>query len=129
MIRPLASDQTNAARGCMHQDSVAGFNRISTAQQILASHALQHHGCTGNVIDVGRKSCDAIGRKHTGFGIRAQWWRGICYPVADHQIINAGANCIDFRGSTIIEGEGHWIQQEAPEAVNAALLTFLTSLD
>ena len=41
----------------------------------------------------------------------------------------AGANCIDFRGSTIIEGEGHWIQQEAPAAVNAALLTFLTSLD
>lgn len=37
--------------------------------------------------------------------------------------------CTDFRGSTIIEGEGHWIQQEAPDAVNAALLAFLRDLD
>jgi len=40
----------------------------------------------------------------------------------------AAANCTDFRGSTIIEGEGHWIQQEAPEEVNAALLAFLDGL-
>jgi len=39
------------------------------------------------------------------------------------------AFCTDFRGSTIIEGEGHWIQQEAPDAVNAALLAFLRDLD
>ena len=40
----------------------------------------------------------------------------------------AGANCTDFRGATIIEGEGHWIQQEAPDEVNRALLAFLGSL-
>ncbi len=39
-----------------------------------------------------------------------------------------GAGCTDFRGSTIIPGAGHWVQQEAPAAVNAALGAFLASL-
>lgn len=41
---------------------------------------------------------------------------------------NPGALCSDFRGATIIEGEGHFVQQEAPEAVNRALLDFLAGL-
>jgi pimeloyl-ACP methyl ester carboxylesterase len=36
---------------------------------------------------------------------------------------------LDHRGNTIVEGAGHWVQQEAPDEVNAALLTFLGSLD
>ena len=39
-----------------------------------------------------------------------------------------GAACTDFRGATIIDGIGHWVQQEAPEPVNAALDAFLDSL-
>ena len=31
-----------------------------------------------------------------------------------------GAACTDFRGKTIIDGAGHWVHQEAPDAVNAA---------
>jgi pimeloyl-ACP methyl ester carboxylesterase len=31
----------------------------------------------------------------------------------------------DFRGSTVLEGVGHWTQQEAPAAFNEALLGFL----
>ena len=34
----------------------------------------------------------------------------------------------DFRGATILEGPGHWTQQEDPEGFNAALLKFLRSL-
>lgn len=34
----------------------------------------------------------------------------------------------DLRGHTILDGVGHWTQQEAPTAFNAALLGFLTSL-
>jgi pimeloyl-ACP methyl ester carboxylesterase len=41
---------------------------------------------------------------------------------------NPGQFCADFRGATIIEGEGHWVQQEAREAVNRALLRFLAGL-
>ena len=39
-----------------------------------------------------------------------------------------GGACTDFRGATIIEGAGHWVHQEAPEATNAALDAFLDSL-
>jgi pimeloyl-ACP methyl ester carboxylesterase len=31
----------------------------------------------------------------------------------------------DFRRGTIVDGAGHWIQQERPDATNAALLSFL----
>ena len=34
----------------------------------------------------------------------------------------------DFRGTTLVPGAGHWVQQEAPEEVNAALLAFLSGL-
>ena len=40
-----------------------------------------------------------------------------------------GAACTDFRGTTLIPGKGHWIQQEAPEATNLALERFLRELD
>lgn len=41
---------------------------------------------------------------------------------------NPGAACADFRGSVLIPKVGHWVQQEAPEAVNAALDKFLAGL-
>lgn len=34
----------------------------------------------------------------------------------------------DYRGVTVIEGAGHWVQQERPQETTAALLTFLRSL-
>jgi pimeloyl-ACP methyl ester carboxylesterase len=34
----------------------------------------------------------------------------------------------DHRGTVIIEGAGHWVQQEKPDEVNAALLEFLRGL-
>jgi len=34
----------------------------------------------------------------------------------------------DFRGATLIDGAGHWNQQEKPEETNAALLKFLAGL-
>lgn len=34
----------------------------------------------------------------------------------------------DFRGATIIPGAGHWVQQEAPQAFNDALLAHLRSI-
>jgi pimeloyl-ACP methyl ester carboxylesterase len=40
----------------------------------------------------------------------------------------APSSCLDFRGTTIVPGVGHWVQQEAPAAVNAALDAFIDSL-
>ncbi len=42
---------------------------------------------------------------------------------------DVSGNCADFRAKTIIDGVGHWVQQESPDEVNAALLAFLASLD
>jgi pimeloyl-ACP methyl ester carboxylesterase len=42
---------------------------------------------------------------------------------------DAGANCTDLRFARIIDGAGHWVQQEASDEVSAALLAFLASLD
>jgi pimeloyl-ACP methyl ester carboxylesterase len=39
-----------------------------------------------------------------------------------------GAHCTDFRGQVILDGMGHWIQQEAPEEVTEALLGFLSGV-
>lgn len=45
------------------------------------------------------------------------------------QIIDAmPALAPDLRGCEVLPGAGHWLPQEAPQAVNAALLTFLRSL-
>ncbi|MGD9332369.1 MAG: alpha/beta hydrolase [Desulfobacterales bacterium] len=41
---------------------------------------------------------------------------------------NPGQHCTDFRGANLIDGKGHWIQQEAPVQVNRALLNFLADV-
>ena len=35
----------------------------------------------------------------------------------------------DDRGSLIVDGAGHWVQQEKPDEVNAFVLQFLAGLD
>lgn len=39
-----------------------------------------------------------------------------------------GAGCTDLRSSTLVVGVGHWVHQEAPAEVNAALRAFLDRL-
>lgn len=41
---------------------------------------------------------------------------------------NPAVNCSDLRINKVLDGVGHWVQQEAPDQVNAALLEFLASL-
>ena len=40
----------------------------------------------------------------------------------------AADNCTDFRGTTLLPGIGHWVQQEAPAETNAALEAFVKGL-
>ena len=40
----------------------------------------------------------------------------------------AGADCSEFRGTTLIPGAGHWVHQEAIAATNAAIDAFVDSL-
>jgi len=62
-----------------------------------------------------------------------------CFIAGERDVVRAmipgvdgfadpGSGCTDFRGSTIIPSAGHWVQQEAPAKVNAALEAFLDTL-
>jgi pimeloyl-ACP methyl ester carboxylesterase len=51
-------------------------------------------------------------------------------PVLIMTPYTIGADWLDdHRGDVIIDGAGHWVQQEKPAEVNAALLDFINSLD
>ncbi len=39
-----------------------------------------------------------------------------------------GEACGDHRGTTLVDGGGHWVQQEAPDRTNQALAAFLATL-
>jgi pimeloyl-ACP methyl ester carboxylesterase len=65
--------------------------------------------------------------------------RPACFIGGEHDLVRAmvpgadlfadpGAGCTDFRGTTIVPGAGHWVQQEAPTEVNAALDAFVDGL-
>jgi pimeloyl-ACP methyl ester carboxylesterase len=49
-------------------------------------------------------------------------------PLGEARLNDMDRLLADFRGKLIIEGAGHWIQQERAEEVNAALLGFLKGL-
>ena len=62
-----------------------------------------------------------------------------CFIAGEHDFVrdmlpgvdlfkSPGAACSDFRGSTIVQGAGHWVQQEAHASVNQTLDAFLTGL-
>ena len=53
---------------------------------------------------------------------RQDW--GIYQKPGDIEKMQSTA-CRDFRGCHLIDGAGHWVQQEKPEQVNALLSAFL----
>ncbi len=69
----------------------------------------------------------------TGFQGGLQWYRCRTLAKSDwgpyqrsgdpEQILRKA--CTQFRGFHLVEGAGHWVQQEQPAAVSAALMEFL----
>ena len=53
---------------------------------------------------------------------------GLAIPGMDQIIKAMPALVPQLRAVQVIPGAGHWLQQEAPDAVNLALVNFLTSL-
>ena len=49
----------------------------------------------------------------------------IASPIGRGAVATLADSVADLRGTVLIEGGGHWIQQERPAEVNAALLNFL----
>jgi pimeloyl-ACP methyl ester carboxylesterase len=50
------------------------------------------------------------------------------FPASAAQMEAFSRTLPQLRGSHILEGAGHWVQQERPEEVNRLLLDFLGSL-
>jgi pimeloyl-ACP methyl ester carboxylesterase len=50
------------------------------------------------------------------------------FPAAQSQLDAYPKTLPGLRGSHIIEGAGHWVQQEAPAEVNKLLIDFLKGL-
>ena len=50
------------------------------------------------------------------------------FPASKAQIDAYPQTLPGLRGCHILEGAGHWIQQERPDEVNAALLEFLNGV-
>jgi pimeloyl-ACP methyl ester carboxylesterase len=51
-----------------------------------------------------------------------------CFVPGMDLYANPGIDCTDFRGSVILPGIGHWVQQEAPVETNVALQKFVKGL-
>jgi pimeloyl-ACP methyl ester carboxylesterase len=92
--------------------------------------------------------------ERTGFTGGLNWYRNIdrnwvlTEPVADRHVVQPAFFLTgeldpvrqfmpaaamrgwvdDLRAEIVVPGTGHWIQQQAPDAVNAALLEFLAGL-
>ena len=49
-------------------------------------------------------------------------------PALRSAVDNLGKVLPGLRKTAIIEGAGHWVQQEAPGAVNALLIEFLRAV-
>ena len=91
---------------------VGAFNRYRALDADVAASA----DIIGATVDV--PSCFIAGERDL---VRAM------IPGVD-AFADPGSGCTDFRGATLISGAGHWVQQEAPEKVNAALDAFLEAL-
>ena len=50
------------------------------------------------------------------------------FPGAQAQLDAFAKTLPGLRGSHIIEGPGHWVQQERPQEVNKLLIDFLKGL-
>lgn len=44
------------------------------------------------------------------------------------EAMEAGVSCADYRGTVVVEGAGHWVQQEQPEVLVQEVLKFLGGL-
>ena len=55
MLRPLAQDETDAARRSVHQDRVAALHRIGVMQEIARGHAADHHRGRRTLVDAVRQ--------------------------------------------------------------------------
>ena len=79
-----------------------------------------------DALDIGQLPNPELGQPVAFIGGEFDVVRGFAEGVDPYDF--ADAACNDFRGTTVVPGAGHWVQQEAPELTNDAIEAFLDSL-
>ena len=95
MLRPLAQDQADTARGGMQQDGISGFNPIGLADQILHRQTFEHHRGCGLVIDAVGQLQQTVRRDQPRFGIGAERRSAVGDAVARLQIGDTSTDFLD----------------------------------
>ena len=111
-----------------------GFKYILTG--LNAERALIAAECIGDGYWFTDKVTDYV-RERQVFGRPIGQNQGVQFPLARAYAHMMAAEAIkmmphfvkDLRINHMIEGIGHWTQQEAPDEVNAQILAFLKSVD
>ena len=96
--RPLAGDETDAARGRVEQHHRLVRAWVGLAQQVAHGHALQHHRGGGLLVDAGRQLDQAVGSDQPLLRITAEH-RRVRHTVARLQVGDAGADRLHRAGA------------------------------
>ncbi len=115
--RPLTGDQPNPARSGMEQNDVARLHPISAPQQVLSSHALQHHRGGGLIINRLGQRHHPVGGDQPDFGVSADRRAGVGHPVADLEFGHARADRFHPAGAFHAQRPGQRRQGIQPGAV------------
>src|SRR6185295_7240947 len=106
VVRPLACNQANAARGRVYQAHGALLDLVGAVDQVLNGHALEHHAgglLVGNIVGQFYRAI----RRHQPFGRVAAKRADKGNPIADLEVGHAGADCHDLAGALIAYNEWH----------------------
>lgn len=120
--------------GMVDPDPLPGWLTADDIEHYAAAFAVSGwHGTLNRYRAQGLDAADLGQIEHPGLSQPATFIGGEADPVRRFVpgldlFERAGDACLDFRGATIVEGAGHWVQQERPAAVNAALASFVDSL-
>ena len=106
VLRPLTRDEPDAAGRGVDQDGVARLHLIGAVQQVVGSHALEHHGRGGLVGDVVGQGDQTVGRYQPGLGIGADRRCRIGDAVAGLDLADAFAHRLDDAGALHADHRG-----------------------
>jgi hypothetical protein len=99
VLRPLAHDEADAARGGVDQDRIARLDLVRLIEEATCGHAADNHRGGRALVDVGRQGDDPRRGDDAQFGVGAFRHAGIGDAVADGKAAHLAPNCIDDAGA------------------------------
>src|SRR5581483_6676925 len=101
MLRTLAQDEADAARRRLHQDRLAGLERIGGMDEKMRGQAFEHRRRRGFVVDAIGQLHQKARRHHARLGIRAHRPATVRNAVAHLDLAHTGADRLDHAGALV----------------------------